>query len=148
MCTCAISLVGMAFPVLGFCTFLWTIVHGAQKIESALKFMQVEVEVKCMETKFGGRGFSSFRDFAPFCLPSKRPKFPFGPWTVHGGQKKESASKIHASRGWAWKPILVGVASPVSEILPHFVYLQNGQNFLSDHGLLYIVHGDQKIASA
>ena len=36
-----------------------------------------------------------------FCLPSKRPKFPFGPWTiVHGGQKIELAQKIHASRGW------------------------------------------------
>ena len=35
-----------------------------------------------------------------FHLPSKWPKFPFGPWTiVHGGQKIESAQKIHASRG-------------------------------------------------
>ena len=32
----------------------WTIVHGSQKIELAQKFMQVEVDVKCMETKFGG----------------------------------------------------------------------------------------------
>ena len=36
-----------------------------------------------------------------FRLPSKRPKFPFGPWTiVHGGQKIELAKKIHACRGW------------------------------------------------
>ena len=28
--------------------------------------MQIEVDVKCMETKFDGRGFSSFGDFAPF----------------------------------------------------------------------------------
>ena len=61
--------------------------------------MQVEVDLKRMQTNFGGRGFSSFGDFASFCLPSK-PKFPFGPWTiVHGGQKIESAQKIHASRG-------------------------------------------------
>ena len=62
--------------------------------------MQVEVDVKCMETNFGGHGISGFGDFAPFQTPSKRPKFPFGPWTiVHGGQKIELAQKIHASRG-------------------------------------------------
>ena len=34
------------------------------------------------------------------CL-QKQPNFPFGPWTiVHGGQKIESAQKIHTSRGW------------------------------------------------
>ena len=62
--------------------------------------MQVEVDLKCMQTNFGGRGFSSFGDFASFCLASKQTKFPFGPWTiVHGGQKIESAQKIHANRG-------------------------------------------------
>ena len=61
--------------------------------------MQVEVDVKRLETNFGGRGFSGFGFMAPFCLPSKWPKFPFGPWTiVHGGQKIELAQKIHASR--------------------------------------------------
>ena len=55
--------------------------------------------MKCMETNFGGHGLSSFGVMAPFSLPSKRPKFPFGPWTiVHGGQKIELAQKIHASR--------------------------------------------------
>ena len=35
-----------------------------------------------------------------FACLQKRPKFPFGPWTiVHGGQKIESAQKIQASRG-------------------------------------------------
>ena len=62
--------------------------------------MQVEVDLKHMQTNFGGRGLSGFRVMAPFSLPSKRPKFPFGPWAiVHGGQKIESAQKIHASRG-------------------------------------------------
>ena len=62
--------------------------------------MQVEVDVKRMQTKFGERGLSSFGVMAPFCLPSKQPNFPFGPWAiVHGGQKMESAQKIHASRG-------------------------------------------------
>ena len=61
--------------------------------------MQVEVDLKRMQTNFGGRGPSGCGDIAPF-LSSKRPKFPFEPWTiVHGGQKIESAQKIHASRG-------------------------------------------------
>ena len=38
----------------------WTIVHGGQKIELAQKFMQVEVDRKCMETNFGGHGISGF----------------------------------------------------------------------------------------
>ena len=63
----------------------WTIVHGGQKIESAQKIMQVEVDLNRMQTNFGGRGFSGFEDFASFCLPSKQPKFPFGPWTIKKG---------------------------------------------------------------
>ena len=62
--------------------------------------MQVEVDVKHMQANFGGRGLSGFGVMAPSCLPSKRPNFPFGPWAiVHGGQKIESAQKIHASGG-------------------------------------------------
>ena len=56
--------------------------------------------MKCMQTNFGGCGLSGFGVMAPFCLPSKWPKFSFGPWTiVHGGQKIEFTQKIHASRG-------------------------------------------------
>ena len=33
--------------------------------------MQVEVDVKCMETNFGGRDLSHFGVMVPFCLPSK-----------------------------------------------------------------------------
>ena len=73
---------------------------GVKKYNQLKKFMQVEVDVKCMQTNFGGHGLFSFRDLASFCLPSKQPKLPFGPWTiVHGGQKIELAQKIHASRG-------------------------------------------------
>ena len=62
--------------------------------------MQVGVDLKRMQTNFDGRSFSSFGVMAPFCLPPKRPNFPFGPWAiVHGGQKIELAKKIHASRG-------------------------------------------------
>ena len=63
-------------------------------------FRQAEVNVKCMQTNFGGRDLSGFGDFATFYLPSKRSNFPFRPRTiVHGDQKIESAQKIHASRG-------------------------------------------------
>ena len=63
--------------------------------------MQVEVDVKCMETNFGGHGLSSFGVMAPFCLPLKTAKISL--WTVdcNGHQKiscLESAQKIHASR--------------------------------------------------
>ena len=44
---------------------------GVKKWNRLKKFMQVEVDVKCMETKFGGHSFSGFGVMAPFCLPSK-----------------------------------------------------------------------------
>ena len=66
---------GVTFPVMG-------IVHGGQKIELAQKFVQVEVDVKCMQTNFGGQCPSSFGVLPIYCLPSKWPKFPFGPWTT------------------------------------------------------------------
>ena len=60
--------------------------------------MQVEVDVKCIETNFGGHGISSIRDFVPFSSTFKTAKISL--WTiVHGGQKIELAQKIHASRG-------------------------------------------------
>ena len=63
--------------------------------------MQVEVDVKCMETNFGGRDLSRFGVMAPFCLPSKTAKISLQTmgYIVHGGQKIELAQKIHASRG-------------------------------------------------
>ena len=61
--------------------------------------MQVEVDVKCMQTNFGGHGLSGFGVMAPFIFLQKRPNFPFGPWTiVHGAQKIELAQKIHACK--------------------------------------------------
>ena len=57
--------------------------------------------MKCMEINFGGRSPSGFRVMAPFCLPSKTAKISLRTmdYIVHGGQKIESAQKIHASRG-------------------------------------------------
>ena len=62
--------------------------------------MQVEVDVKCMETKSGRRGFSGFGDFGPLSLAFKTAEISlrtmgYSPW----GQKIELAQKIHASRG-------------------------------------------------
>ena len=54
--------------------------------------MQVDPDMKCMETNFGGRGISGFGVMAPFSLPSKQRTI------VHGGQKIELAQKIHISR--------------------------------------------------
>ena len=48
--------------------------HGFKK-NWLKKFMQVEVDVKCMHTKFGGCGHFGIEDFAPF-------NFSFGPWTL------------------------------------------------------------------
>ena len=39
--------------------------------------MQVEHDVKCMQTNFGGWGLSSFGDLSHFWLTSKMAKFPF-----------------------------------------------------------------------
>ena len=47
---------------------------GVKKLNRLKKFMQVEVNVKCMETNFGWRSLSSFGDFTPFCFPSKTAK--------------------------------------------------------------------------
>ena len=51
------------------------------------KFMQVGIDVECMHTNFGGRGFSGFRDKISL-LSIKVEKF----------DRSESAQKIHASR--------------------------------------------------
>ena len=47
--------------------------------------MQVEVDVKCMQTNFGGHDLFGFRVMAPFCLPSKMAKISlrtmgYSPW--------------------------------------------------------------------
>ena len=47
--------------------------------------MQVGINVTCMYTSFGGRGFSGFGDMATF---QKRSNFPFGAWTIDHGHRK------------------------------------------------------------
>ena len=63
--------------------------------------MQVQVDLKHMQTKFGGCSLFYFGDFAPFHMLSKMAKVSF--WTMDyspwGSKKIESTQKIHASRG-------------------------------------------------
>ena len=40
------------------------------------KFMQVGIDVKCMQINFGGHGLFGFRDIATFQI---QPNFPFDP---------------------------------------------------------------------
>ena len=64
------------------------VVKNLNRIESAQKFMQIEVDVVCMYTNFCVHGPSGFGDIATF---QNWPNFPFRPWTtVHGSQKFES----------------------------------------------------------
>ena len=56
--------------------------------------MQVEVDVKRMQTNFGGRDFSDFGDFAPFSFAFKTAKtslqtMDYSPW----GSKNRIGSK-------------------------------------------------------
>ena len=39
---------------------------GVTKLNQLKKFMQIEVDVKCMQINFGGHGLSGFGDFVPF----------------------------------------------------------------------------------
>ena len=70
--------------------WLWTIVHDSPWSSKILidwnqlkKFMQIEIDVKCMHTNFGGRDLFGFEDID--CYLQKWPNFPFRPWTVHDG---------------------------------------------------------------
>ena len=59
--------------------------------------MQVEVDVKCMQTNFDGRGLSGFGDMTPFCLPSKTAKISFQTMDYSDspcGSKNRIGSKI------------------------------------------------------
>ena len=99
--------------------------------------MQVEVDVKCMQTNFGGRGLSGFGVMASFCLPSKMAKISlrtmdYSPWSSKNlidwnWLKKFMQVGIDVSH--ACTPILVGVVSPVSELWLLFACLQKRPKF-------------------
>ena len=56
--------------------------------------MQVEVDVKCMRTNFGGCGLSGFGDLAPFLFAIEMAKISFGPWTIMVVKKLNWLKKI------------------------------------------------------
>ena len=62
--------------------------------------MQVEVDLKHMQTNFGGRDLFGFGVMAPFCSLQKRPKFPFGPWAIKKGTEplQELLNKIRTEK--------------------------------------------------
>ena len=76
---CTPILVGVGFPVLGILLLSktakfpfrgmgyspWVSKNLIDRNQPKI-FMQVGVDVKCMHTNFGGRGFSGFRDIATF----------------------------------------------------------------------------------
>ena len=92
--------------------------------------MQVDLDVTCMCTNFGGHGLSSFRDIGT----QKLPIFPFGPWS----------SKNLIDQNWLKK--FMQVCVDVTCMCTNFggcgtssfgdtATLKNGQFSLSDHGL-------------
>ena len=48
-----------------------------KKLNQFKNFMQIEVDVKCMQTNFGRRDLSGFGDFVPFSVAFKIAKVSF-----------------------------------------------------------------------
>ena len=99
------------------------------------KFMQVEIDVTCMHTNFGGRDLSGFGDTAT----SKMAKFPFRPMDY-----SPWSSKNLVDRNWLKKFMQVGI--DVTCMHTNFggrdlsgfgdtATFKNGQISLSTHGL-------------
>ena len=53
--------------------------------------MQVEIDVKCMHTNFGGCDSFGFGDMATY---QKRPNFPFGAWTIKNSIDRNRLKKF------------------------------------------------------
>ena len=67
---------------------------GVKKWNRLKIFVQVEVDVKCMQTNFGGRGLFGFGDFVSFLFAFKMAKISlwtmdYSPW----GSKNRIGSK-------------------------------------------------------
>ena len=102
-----------------------------------------------METNFGGCGLSDFRVMAPF-LDFKAAKISlramgYSPW---GSKNRIGSKNLCKWRStWnAWKTILVGVTSLISELWLSLACIQKRQKF--PFGPWAIVHGGQKIELA
>ena len=71
---------------------------GVKKWNRLKKFMQVEVDVKCMETNFGRHGFSGSGDFAPCLFVLKTAKISlrtmdYSPWGSKNGIGSKNSCK-------------------------------------------------------
>ena len=80
---CTPILVGVVSPVseikLAYGPWSWKNLIDPNRLK---KFMQVGIDITCMNISFGGCDPFGFGDMATF---QKRPNFPFGAWTiVHG----------------------------------------------------------------
>ena len=98
-----------------------------------------------MHTNFGRRDLSGFGDIAT----SKTAKFPFPTMDIVHGHQKIQLIEIGSKNSCKYKlmlnactPILVGMTSPVSEIL-----LPSKTAKIPFRPMDYIVHGHQKIQS-
>ena len=71
------------------------------RLESAQKFMQIEVDVTCMYTNFGGHDFSSFGDTATIKNGQISPSDHglHSPWSSKNLFDQNRLKKIHANRG-------------------------------------------------
>ena len=69
----------------GLSTFPWSLKNSINR-NRFKKFMQVGIDITCMYTSFGGRGYSGFGDMATF---QKQPNSlsGHGLYIVHGHQK-------------------------------------------------------------
>ena len=101
--------------------------------------MQVEVDMKCMQTNFGGRGLFGFGDFAHFCLPSNLTKFPFltmdySPWSSKNLIEWNRLKKF-MQVGIDVKCMHTNFGGCSFSIFGDIATFKNGQISLSDHGL-------------
>ena len=106
------------------------VIKKFNRSESAQKFMQVVVDVMCMHTNFGGRGFSGFG--------SKTAKFPFlsmdySPWS--------SKNSIDRNRLKKFMQVVVDVMCMHTNFggrgfssFGDIATFKNGQISLSEHG--------------
>ena len=98
------------------------------------KFMQVEVDVKCMHTNFGGHGFSGFGDIATFKNSQISLSDHYSPWS--------SKNLIDWNRLKKFMQVGVDVKCMHTNFggrgfsgIGDIATFKNGQISLSDHGL-------------
>ena len=101
--------------------------------------MQVEIDVKRMETKFGGRGFSGFGDFGPLSLALKTAKISlrtmgYSSWGSKNRNQLKKFMQVDVDLK-CMQIIFGGRGTYGSEDIAHFCLPSNGQNFPSDHVL-------------